>query len=804
MKYLWIVMAFSILLGLVTSARAVQYVTGPSIWIDVKASSQKTAPGIPVRLSVTFGDKDYIVADNGIIQQIIDDPVKLTWDTSGGQISKWSLGDNQPYDLSFTALQPGYYAICFTATDSGKYAPDPPKRVVIEINVQQNNAALAPTVRVGANPQTISLDRHRSSTITAQVLGDDIAGKEVRFFATAGTLSAAKAVTDANGLVSVQLTATRADIGTATVIAYYANSETSTTVQITDRVPYARPPDPIPGPPAFPTYQPAFLISVDPQTLPADGQSTAGVTIRLVDGLGRGLFRQIVDFSATAGVIRPLRALTDINGYAQVQLVAAAVPGQALIFAQSGAQRSYTVVTFAPLQPKPIGPPRLFLTVDPTAAPADGTAKVLVAVLALDSNGFAVPGIPIDFSSSLGTVQYPRVTTNDAGQAATYVFAPKKPGVAAVTARYNDLTAASQVTFQGSPDADTGLDIRSWNEQQMVYAAERWYYRVINSPNSSMRALAILDENGKVAKQIDLGKNSLLIRDQYGAAHGYGTEDGATARCELLKPDGSPLRTITLDLPLGTHLTDIQYAEPSGQLLVTLANPDGSKPEVHFFGVNGKEQLNMSKGLEKMPIITLGGDGYLAVALAGGTVQIYNPTGQNIGEIHRTDGLPATQITLAPEGQWVAIGAVLAGQTEIPPRVLVFSREGANMLEVRTEALRLAPAGANGLLISSADGIRYVSLTTRNVVWTTSGIFDRALIVKGNAVIGGRMRDDKTGMVLSRILIVRLNDGTSLGGQVFNEDFREFRAILPPNDDGQVGVVTTNYTFRFPLPAEKP
>lgn len=803
MRKIWLLLALVPIVCAASLTRAVQYDPGPPISLSIRASSVKTATGIPVRLTATYADKDTVITTNGVIQQIVDDPVSLTAVATGGQFSKTSFGDKSPADFTFLSLQPGYFAILFTATDSGRFGQDPTRKVIVEITVQQANAEIVPALRVGANPQTIRLDRNGSTTITAQVLGRDQAGKTVKFFATGGVLSAPNAVSDANGLASVQLTATRQDLGTIKVMAYAENSESSTSVEVTLRDPRPRPPDPLPRPPDFPVYQPDFLISVNPSTLPADGHSAADVTVRLTDGVGRGIFRQFVDFNSPGLIIRPMRQMTDINGYARVQLIAPTIPGQALVYAQAGAKRSYQLVTFAQQIPEPTGPPRMFLTVNPTAAPADGTSRIAISVLVLDSNGFAIPNVPIAFASTMGAIQSPRVATDIDGQAGTFLLAPATPGIAAVSARLNDQTAASQVVFQGVVNTTNALDIRSWNEQQLVFATERWYFRSINTPDSSMRSLTILDGNNKPLKQFELSKTSMLVRDQYGAAHGYGTEVENTARIELLKPDGTQQRTLELDIPVGCHLLDLQYAEPAGHLLVTLANPDGSKPEVHLYSPEGKELLNLGKGLEKMPVLALGGDGYLGVALAGGSLRIYNPAGANVADIARTDNLQATAVAISEGGEWIAVAASLAGQTEIPPRVSIYSRQGSRLCDLQVEGIRLVANGKEGLLISTPESTRYADIKTRNITWVMSGGFDRAQVFKGIAVIAGRLRDAQQIMIVSRISLVRTLDGKGLGGQLFNDDFREFRAILPPDDKGQVGIVTNNYTFRFPLPTEK-
>ena len=786
-------------------AGAIEYNVGSPLMLSVRPVSVKATAGQIIHIAVTVSDVDYVLGRDGMIQKRIDDPVKLTWQATSGEPRNFPTGKTNEYDLVWTApVEPGYYAIFLTAADSGQFANDPTQRQIVDISVERLNTTVMPTVRVTANPQSIYLNKSTTSTITAQLTGDAVAGKTVTFFSTAGTLSATRVTTDANGAATVRFTAGENDLGPATVAASYGNTTITTTVNVFRNEPRNRPTYNRPTMPVLPPYQPQFLIGVDPPTLPADGRSTAIVSMRLTDARGLGIRNQIVTFTVSYGTIQG-RVITDYNGYARAQLLAPPAPGTALIIAQTGTLRSYATVEFVPLQQTAVGPPKLYLTVTPTSVMADGAARIQVEALALDSNGFILPNAPVTFYSTLGAVQTAQVTTNQDGRATTILRAPTTPGVAVVTARLDQITAASQVTFQGIVQAETAFDIRVWGGQQTAFVTENWLYRKVHlekgKQGATTQQLQIYSAEGDIAKQIDLGTNGLLILDQYGAACGYGAEDGDKLRLELLKADGTTKRTIILNLPVGSHLVDARYASAGGQILAALSRPDGGKPEVYFYSSEGVRLFSLREGLESMPVMALGGDGYLAVALGGGTLRLYNPQGDIIMEKLRADKLPASQLAVGPLGAWVAL-ATEATEKDGQPQLTVYSRQGTELVTMPLACIGLAPAGKDGLMIATADSSRLLNLATKKTAWIAQGgAFERFVEADGIGIIAGQ-RDPKTKTLISQITIIRMRDGKVLGSQTM-ADLREICAVLPPDDTNQFGVVAADYTFRFPVPAQK-
>ncbi len=793
------------MLLLASAACAVEYNAGPPIALSVKASAFTMLPGATVRLSIAASDLDYEVGVDGLIRKTIQDPVTLTVTPSAGTLTRTSITDN-PLDVTWTSpLQPGTYAIFITARDSGQFAPDPPVRSMVELTVQQTaDQVVPPALRVGVTPQTINLDRRTNAAVTVTLLGKDVANKTVTLFATGGTLGAVTLTTDAAGVAGTTLAVRPADLGTLTVAASYGATTATTTVQVitNTQTTYGQLP-PVVLPPPGASQLP---IGIDPATLPADGKSTAVVSVRLTDLRGIGIPGTAVLFQTTMGNINPL-GVTDLLGWARVQLQASPAPGTAMIIAAAGAVKGYATIAFTPLtnNAQDTGP-RIFLTIDPTTLIADGASTAKVQALVLDGAGRALPNTTVLFSATLGTVKDGTVNTGPDGKAETTLTATDHAGVAVVTAQVGQITAASQITFQGANTGTGGLDIHAWSGQTNGFVAENWLCRQLqvtgDIKSNYLQTLTILDGDGKTLKELSFNKDAVLLTDQNGQVRGYASEDEKQITVTLLNSRGETVRTAVVPLPLGAHVVDARFAEPGGQILVTLANPDGTHPEVHYFSPLGPEITTLRDGLEKMPALDLGGDGYLALSLPGGSLRLYSPTGTLVSEARRTDGLPATQVLVGPGGNWVAVASALDGQKDVKPRVTVFPRAGTQAIATFTDldATRLAVAGPNALLAATADQSSYLNLVTHRVEWSLSGAFERFLALPKYGVIAGQ-RDAKTKALQSRIIVVRLEDGHVLVAQDFN-DFRTVQGVLPPDAKGQVGVLAATYVLRFPLPTE--
>jgi|GEM_PF-2316831 len=797
-RFGWLLGAMLLLAGAVM---AVDYDDGSPISLTVRASAYTAGPAQTIQIHIEAFDMD--LEDRGRGWDRIDDAVSLAYQATGGELSKRSVTAN-PVDLIWQApMQPGVYALYVAATDSGRFFVDRPARRIVEFTVQQAGVPFVPGVRVAANPQTIRLDLRNNTMLTAQVFGNDAAGKTVAFFATSGALAAATAVTDAQGRATVRLTVTPDDTGAITVSATYGNTTSTTTVQVVEDAP-----GPIhPGPPIYPppppgNISPGFVVNVEPNVLPADGRSTAIVRVRLTDPRGLPIQRQNVVFRSTIGIIAPQMSMTDYYGGAAAQLTAENEPGTGYVVVNAGAMQSYATIMFTPVEDEePAGPPRIFLTVDPTQQNADGAARVRVEALVLDGNSRAIPDAQVSFSTTLGRIMEPTVATDEEGRAATTLTAPDRPGLAVVTAAMDRLTAASQVEFLGGGDQPL-FDVPRWTGQHTTFAAPNWLLNELRvedgGKSASTAELRVFDDAGRVKLLVPLGADGVIIRDQYGQARGYTIEEKDIATVVLLRPDGAPVRSIKIPLAIGSDVREVQYAEPGGQVLAAISQPDGTRPEVRFYGPDGAELLILNQGLEKLPVMALGGDGYLAMAFTGGTVRLYNPTGLPVSDGRRADGMAARGVAIGPGGAWVAVSAALEGQTARPPVVSVFSsRGGMPIATFELDAVRMAAVSATALAVSTPDSTAVIDLTGNAIAWKIAGGFERFLAVGNLAILAGHHGDESNGAT-SRVSIVQLRDGLLIISEPF--DTGHIVALTPPAADGTIGVLGEFYALDVALP----
>ncbi|HEY3418667.1 MAG TPA: invasin domain 3-containing protein, partial [Armatimonadota bacterium] len=574
----------------------------------------------------------------------------------------------------------------------------------------------------------------------------------------------------------VTLTVTEQDAGTATVAASFLNSTATVNLSIVTRDNDGGGGPVIITPPPYTSN--GLLIDINPPTLPADGQSTAAVTVRLTDQRGYPITQQPVLFRTTMGQVQPY-GITNYYGYATVRLVAADTPGTGYVTADAAGLRSFTPVVFYDARPQPTGGTttaatmRVFLTIDPNTLIADGTSRARIEALVLDADGRAVVNTPVLFAATLGRLQPTSVNTGADGKAVTTLYAADRPGTGTITAQVGQVQAAGQFLFQAvGQGGGQGLDVRSWRGQSSSFVSETLVLRQVhvegNQQGATTSTLLVLDNTGRTVREINIGDRSILVYDQYGIVRGYGLENEQNAQVQLLRPDGSSLRTVTVNLPLGSHLVEARYAEPGGQLVVTQANPDGSRPELDYYSPTGASLLTLQNGLEALPVMGLSGDGYLALALSGGSTRLYGPSGTLVGEARRTDGLQARQVVVGPNGNWLAVAMAPGAKSDDQPSVVVYSRQGTKIGTFPVDALQLVPAGENALLASGPERTSYLSLASQRVEWTLAGGFERFLAFGANGIIAG-LRDPKSQALVSRVMVLRLSDGKIIASQDFND-----------------------------------
>src|SRR5205085_11063589 len=121
-----------------------------------------------------------------------------------------------------------------------------------------------------------------------------------------------------------------------------------------------------------------------------------------------------VTFSANLGAIAPADAHT-VNGVATAEFTPNGQSGLAEIRAVSGAAKPAD--TANPTLKISVGSAatgRIQLTASPNSVPASGGSSVITATV-LDTNGNALAGVPVSFSSDAGTLSSSVATTSSSG-----------------------------------------------------------------------------------------------------------------------------------------------------------------------------------------------------------------------------------------------------------------------------------------------------------------------------------------------------------------------------------------------------
>ena len=148
----------------------------------------------------------------------------------------------------------------------------------------------------------------------------------------------------------------------------------------------------------------------------------------------------LVTFTTTIGQIDPAEARTQ-NGKVTVRLIAGTRSGRAVVRAFSGGITSGDLTV--DIGGAAAG--RISLTANPTVVPASGGPSSLLAVV-VDTDGTRLPGVPVSFTTTAGSISSAVVTTNAAGEAATTI----------TTNRDADITASAGGASGGSGGSGGG------------------------------------------------------------------------------------------------------------------------------------------------------------------------------------------------------------------------------------------------------------------------------------------------------------------------------------------------------------
>ncbi|NQU28962.1 MAG: Ig-like domain-containing protein, partial [Candidatus Marinimicrobia bacterium] len=290
---------------------------------------------------------------------------------------------------------------------------------------------------ISADQTSIIADNSASTTISTTVtdtLGNPLAGTTVNFSAGAGTVSSNSIVSDASGLATITL------ISSART--------TDTTVTVTATV----------------TGYPAVTDDIDidfrgitvtiaaaPDRIPADGVSTAEITVELQETTnGNPLVDKPISLTTTLGTITA-SDITNANGTTTTNLIAGTTAGSATITVDAGVTAS-TTVDFSSIS--------LTLTADGTDLLANSVSSLQITALLQDQvTGNPLADRTIYWTTTLGSIPA-SATTGANGSATNTLTAGTNAGTAKVKGFYGtSLVDSVSITINAASDSTI---ILSW------------------------------------------------------------------------------------------------------------------------------------------------------------------------------------------------------------------------------------------------------------------------------------------------------------------------------------------------------
>ena len=304
----------------------------------------------------------------------------------------------------------------------------------VDFSPEGASPSAAVSLALHVSPASTPADGVSAATVTAVVYGaagEPLGGVPVFFGVSGGSLAAASATTDAEGVASVGWTSPVPGKFSVTATTQSGALSAAATEEFT--------------PPAA-----RVTVTAAASSLPADGVSSTVVSAGVIGQDGAPLAGVPVTFTFPGQ--QPTTALTDAAGLATATFVADRQAGVATLEASVGSVGGAATITLTPLAD------RLVLVASPASVPADGVTAAVLTATVYDQLGKPVPGVNVAFYAALGTLlgAHPganNIVTGSDG-AATMPLVSTSPGVATVTASSWGLNAATTVSF--TPSAATG------------------------------------------------------------------------------------------------------------------------------------------------------------------------------------------------------------------------------------------------------------------------------------------------------------------------------------------------------------
>ncbi len=381
----------------------------------------------------------------------VADGTTVTFETTAGSLVAISATDITPVGIK-VPVQASHRATTLTADTSGGVAQvmlisaTNVGTAIVKATVGGVNDSVSVTfiagpvskVSVTANPERLSADGTSQSTIRAAVTdaNDNSIDNETISFRVStgtGTLSAPTAQTD-GGIATVTYTASAA--AGIEIITAEATNGVSDQVSVT-----------LEG-----SQIATITLSANPESLPADGTSTATISATLtVVGGGNPPDGTSVSFSIIRGGGSITASATTADGVASATLTSGTTAETATIQAQAGGRTAQLDVDYTPGS--------VNISIVPNALLGTGEETATVTVELKEADGTPAPdGETVSFTlsdESLGDIPASAVTAGGEGEAEVTFSAAAKGGTVTVTGTWNtggvDVSGAADITIYPPP-----------------------------------------------------------------------------------------------------------------------------------------------------------------------------------------------------------------------------------------------------------------------------------------------------------------------------------------------------------------
>jgi hypothetical protein len=177
------------------------------------------------------------------------------------------------------------------------------------------------------------------------------------------------------------------------------------------------------------------VLNASPSSVPFGG-GTVTLIASVLDINGNRLRNVPVNFSTDAGTLSATVANTDANGEARVELT---TNREANVTARAAAKSATLKIIVN-------SPASVSLSANPSSIPPGGGTIELTAVV-LDSVGNRLANVPVNFSTTTGTLSTTQATTNGNGEARVELIATD---IATVTARAGTASGTIQIALSGA------------------------------------------------------------------------------------------------------------------------------------------------------------------------------------------------------------------------------------------------------------------------------------------------------------------------------------------------------------------